>query len=60
MSEKEHLETSNEGIQDIKNLINSGNSIDAEVKIKTHIFKNKLIYIGIGLVFIAGLVSIIY
>tara|TARA_Y100000590_G_scaffold306191_1_gene345431 strand:+ start:406 stop:2478 length:2073 start_codon:yes stop_codon:yes gene_type:complete len=34
MSEKEHLETSNEGIQDIKNLINSGNSIDAEVKIK--------------------------
>ena len=29
-------------------------------KIKTHIFKNKLIYIGIGLVFIAGLVSIIY
>ena len=34
MSEKEHLETSNEGIQDIKNLINSGNSIDAEIKIK--------------------------
>ena len=29
-------------------------------KFKTHIFKNKLIYIGIGLVFIAGLVSIIY
>ena len=28
-------------------------------KIKTHIVKNKLIYIGIGLVFIAGLVSII-
>ena len=29
-------------------------------KIKSHIVKNKLIYIGIGLVFIAGLVSIIY
>jgi acetyl-CoA carboxylase carboxyl transferase subunit alpha len=29
-------------------------------KIKTHIVKNKLIYIGIGLVFIVGLVSIIY
>ena len=29
-------------------------------KIRTHIVKNKLIYIGIGLVFIAGLVSIIY
>ncbi len=29
-------------------------------KIKNHIVKNKLIYMGIGLVFIAGLVSIIY
>ena len=29
-------------------------------KFKAHIVKNKLIYIGIGLVFIAGLVSIIY
>ena len=29
-------------------------------KIKMHIVKNKLIYIGIGLVFIAGFVSIIY
>jgi len=29
-------------------------------KIKTHIVKNKLIYIVIGFVFIAGLVSIIY
>ena len=29
-------------------------------KIKVHIVKNKLVYIGIGLVFIAGLVSIIY
>jgi len=29
-------------------------------KIKNHIFKNKLIYIGIGAVFIAGLISIIY
>ena len=29
-------------------------------KIKSHILQNKLIYLGIGLVFIAGLVSIIY
>ncbi len=29
-------------------------------KVKNHIVKNKLIYMGIGLVFIAGLVSIIY
>ena len=29
-------------------------------KIKAHILKNKLLYIGVGLVFIAGLVSIIY
>ena len=29
-------------------------------KIITHIVKNKLIYIGLGLVIIAGLVSIIY
>ena len=29
-------------------------------KIKTHIVKNKLLYIGIGLVFLAGFVSIIY
>tara|TARA_B100001250_G_scaffold142244_1_gene121748 strand:- start:154 stop:1260 length:1107 start_codon:yes stop_codon:yes gene_type:complete len=29
-------------------------------KIKNHIFQNKLIYIGIGMVLIAGLVSIIY
>ena len=29
-------------------------------KIKNHIVKNKLIYMGIGLVFIAGLVSVIY
>ena len=29
-------------------------------KIKLHIIENKLVYIGVGLVFIAGLVSIIY
>jgi len=29
-------------------------------KIKIHILKNKLLYIGVGFVFIAGLVSIIY
>jgi len=29
-------------------------------KIKIHIIKNKLVYIGVGFVFIAGLVSIIY
>jgi len=29
-------------------------------KIKLHIVQNKLVYIGIGLVFIAGLISIIY
>ena len=29
-------------------------------KIKVHILKNKLLYIGVGLVFITGLVSIIY
>jgi len=29
-------------------------------KIKVHIIKNKLLYIGVGFVFIAGLVSIIY
>ena len=29
-------------------------------KIKGHIVKNKLLYIGVGLVFIAGIVSIIY
>ena len=29
-------------------------------KIKSHFLKNKLIYLGIGLVFIAGVVSIIY
>ena len=29
-------------------------------KISSHIIKNKLLYIGVGLVFIAGLVSIIY
>jgi len=29
-------------------------------KIKAHVIKNKLLYIGIGFVFIAGLVSIIY
>ena len=29
-------------------------------KVKNHIVKNKLIYMGIGLVFIAGLVSVIY
>ena len=29
-------------------------------KIKSHIIENKLIYLGIGLVFIAGIVSILY
>ena len=29
-------------------------------KIKVHIVKNKLIYIGMGLVFITGLISVIY
>ncbi len=51
-----------EGFSKSSDLDNTGLSYKGSdiLKIKTHIVKNKLIYMGIGLVIIAGLISIIY
>ena len=52
----------NQGFSKSSDLNDAGLSYKESIfqKIKTHIVKNKLVYIGISLVFIAGLVSIIY
>ena len=52
----------NEGFSKTSSLDETGLSYNGSSiqKIKIHIIKNKLVYIGISLVFIAGFVSIIY
>ena len=52
----------NQGFSKSSNVNDAGLSYRDSIveKIKIHIIKNKLLYLGISLVFIAGLVSIIY
>tara|TARA_X000001036_G_C20333400_1_gene665475 strand:- start:151 stop:609 length:459 start_codon:yes stop_codon:yes gene_type:complete len=52
----------NQGFTKSSNLDGAGLSYKESIfqKVQTHIVKNKLVYIGMGLVFIAALVSYIY